>query len=186
MSFRPSSTRDRSATPGEPYLVHPLEVADQLADMKLDVVAIAAGLLHDIVEDTQTPIERIKELFGADVAHVVEGVTKLGAISVLLERGAAGGELPQDAARHGGRHPRHPRQARRPAAQHAHAPPPAGGAAGQDRAGDPRHLRADCQPARHEQDQERAGGAGVQVPRADGVRGAAHRASRSGAARPRG
>src|SRR5688500_3264273 len=65
---------------GEPYLVHPLEVADQLADMKLDVVAIAAGLLHDIVEDTQTPIERIKELFGADIAHVVEGVTKLGAI----------------------------------------------------------------------------------------------------------
>jgi GTP pyrophosphokinase len=66
---------------GEPYLVHPLEVADQLADMKLDVVAIAAGLLHDIVEDTQTPIERIREHFGADVAHVVEGVTKLGAIS---------------------------------------------------------------------------------------------------------
>jgi GTP diphosphokinase / guanosine-3',5'-bis(diphosphate) 3'-diphosphatase len=66
---------------GEPYLVHPLEVADQLAEMKLDVVAIAAGLLHDIVEDTQTPIERIRELFGADVAHVVEGVTKLGAIS---------------------------------------------------------------------------------------------------------
>jgi guanosine-3',5'-bis(diphosphate) 3'-pyrophosphohydrolase len=65
---------------GEPYLVHPLEVADLLADMKLDVVAVGAGLLHDIVEDTQTPIERIKELFGADIAHVVEGVTKLGAI----------------------------------------------------------------------------------------------------------
>jgi GTP pyrophosphokinase len=66
---------------GEPYLVHPLEVADQLADMRLDVVAIAAGLLHDVVEDTHTPIERIRELFGADVAHVVEGVTKLGAIT---------------------------------------------------------------------------------------------------------
>src|ERR687890_962714 len=66
---------------GEPYLVHPLEVADLLADMKLDVVAIAAGLLHDIVEDTLTPIERISELFGTDIAHVVEGVTKLGAIS---------------------------------------------------------------------------------------------------------
>jgi GTP pyrophosphokinase len=65
---------------GEPYLVHPLEVADLLADMRLDVVAIASGLLHDIVEDTQTPIERIRELFGPDVAHVVEGVTKLGAI----------------------------------------------------------------------------------------------------------
>src|SRR5580765_8531743 len=65
---------------GEPYLVHPLEVADLLADMKLDVVAIAAGLLHDIVEDTQTPIERIRELFGQDIAHVVEGVTKISAI----------------------------------------------------------------------------------------------------------
>jgi GTP diphosphokinase / guanosine-3',5'-bis(diphosphate) 3'-diphosphatase len=65
---------------GEPYLVHPLEVADLLADMKLDVVAVASGLLHDIVEDTKTPIERIKDLFGADIAHVVEGVTKLGAI----------------------------------------------------------------------------------------------------------
>ncbi len=65
---------------GEPYLVHPLEVADLLADMKLDVVAIASGLLHDIVEDTQTPIERIRELFGIDIAHVVEGVTKLGSI----------------------------------------------------------------------------------------------------------
>src|SRR5918996_1374946 len=65
---------------GEPYLVHPLEVANLLADMRLDAVAVAAGLLHDIVEDTQTPIERVKELFGADIAHVVEGVTKLGAI----------------------------------------------------------------------------------------------------------
>ncbi|MGH9311649.1 MAG: RelA/SpoT family protein [Vicinamibacterales bacterium] len=66
---------------GEPYLVHPLEVADVLADMRLDVVTIVAGLLHDVVEDTRTPIERIQELFGAEVAHVVEGVTKLGALS---------------------------------------------------------------------------------------------------------
>jgi GTP pyrophosphokinase len=65
---------------GEPYLVHPLEVADTLADMKLDVVAVAAGLLHDVVEDTLTTPERIAELFGAEIAHVVEGVTKLGAI----------------------------------------------------------------------------------------------------------
>jgi GTP diphosphokinase / guanosine-3',5'-bis(diphosphate) 3'-diphosphatase len=66
---------------GEPYLVHPLEVANILADMRLDNVAIAAGLLHDVVEDTLTTIERIEELFGPEVAHVVEGVTKLGAIS---------------------------------------------------------------------------------------------------------
>src|SRR6185295_244643 len=65
---------------GEPYLIHPLAVADFLADMKLDAVAIAAGLLHDVVEDTRTTIERIEELFGADVAHVVEGVTKISAI----------------------------------------------------------------------------------------------------------
>ena len=65
---------------GEPYLIHPLAVADFLADMKLDAVAIAAGLLHDIVEDTVTTMGRIKELFGAEVAHVVEGVTKISAI----------------------------------------------------------------------------------------------------------
>src|SRR3990170_3829261 len=65
---------------GEPYLVHPLEVANILADMKLDVVAVAAGLLHDVVEDTLTTIERISEHFGPDVAHVVEGVTKLSTI----------------------------------------------------------------------------------------------------------
>ncbi len=65
---------------GEPYLVHPLEVADLLADMRLDVVAVAAGLLHDIVEDTPTTIEKIRELFGEEVAHVVEGVTKLSSL----------------------------------------------------------------------------------------------------------
>ena len=65
---------------GEPYLVHPLEVADILADMKLDAVCIAAGLLHDVVEDTLTTPEKIREKFGEDVAHIVEGVTKIGAI----------------------------------------------------------------------------------------------------------
>jgi GTP pyrophosphokinase len=65
---------------GEPYLVHPLEVANLLADMRLDAVAVAAGLLHDVVEDTLTSIERVAELFGPEVAHVVEGVTKLSSI----------------------------------------------------------------------------------------------------------
>ena len=67
---------------------------------------------------------------------------------LLVERGAAGRELPQDAAGDGGRHPRHPRQARRPPAQHADAQPPARGAPHADRPGDARHLRADRQPAR--------------------------------------
>ena len=61
-------------------MIHPLAVADFLADMKLDAVAISAGLLHDVVEDTLTTIERIKELFDPEVAHIVEGVTKISAI----------------------------------------------------------------------------------------------------------
>jgi len=65
---------------GEPYMVHPLEVADVLADLRLDVVAIAAGLLHDIVEDTPNTIDKVRDLFGEQVAHVVEGVTKLSAL----------------------------------------------------------------------------------------------------------
>jgi guanosine-3',5'-bis(diphosphate) 3'-pyrophosphohydrolase len=65
---------------GEPYLVHPLEVAAILADLRLDPVAIAAGLLHDIVEDTPNTIEKVRELFGEQVAHVVEGVTKLSGL----------------------------------------------------------------------------------------------------------
>src|SRR4026209_573181 len=65
---------------GEPYLVHPLEVADVLADLRLDVVAIAAGLLHDIVEDTPNTIDKVRDLFGEQVAHVVEGVTKLSGL----------------------------------------------------------------------------------------------------------
>ena len=67
---------------GEPYLVHPLEVADILADLRLDVVALVAGLLHDIVEDTPNTIEKIRELFGEEVAHVVEGVTKLSSLQL--------------------------------------------------------------------------------------------------------
>src|ERR1700686_5432735 len=72
--------REQVRHSGEPYLIHPLAVADFLADMRLDAVAISAGLPHDGVEDTLTTIERIHELFGPEVAHVVEGVTKISAI----------------------------------------------------------------------------------------------------------
>ncbi|MFQ5668916.1 MAG: RelA/SpoT family protein [Acidobacteriota bacterium] len=62
---------------GEPYLVHPLEVAGILADLRLDLTCIVVGLLHDVVEDTLTTIEAIASTFGKDIAHIVEGVTKL-------------------------------------------------------------------------------------------------------------
>jgi len=67
---------------GEPYLVHPLEVATVLAEMKLDPTAIAAGLLHDAVEDTPVTIDEIEKLFGEQVAHIVEGVTKIEKINL--------------------------------------------------------------------------------------------------------
>jgi GTP pyrophosphokinase len=62
---------------GEPYLVHPLEVAAVLADMRMDPTCVAVGLLHDVLEDTLTEPGRIKEYFGEDVLHIVEGVTKI-------------------------------------------------------------------------------------------------------------
>src|SRR6266849_6293921 len=65
---------------GQPYLVHPLEVALVLAEMKMDTVAIAAGLLHDSVEDTSVTVVDIRKEFGEQVAHIVEGVTKISAI----------------------------------------------------------------------------------------------------------
>ena len=65
---------------GEPYIIHPLEVAEVLAEMKLDATAIAAGLLHDSVEDTPATNEEIEESFGDQVAHIVEGVTKIDKI----------------------------------------------------------------------------------------------------------
>src|SRR5712692_9843453 len=65
---------------GEPYLVHPLEVAGILADLKLDEHSIVAGLLHDTIEDTLARPEEILELFGQEVLELVEGVTKLATL----------------------------------------------------------------------------------------------------------
>jgi guanosine-3',5'-bis(diphosphate) 3'-pyrophosphohydrolase len=66
---------------GEPYIIHPLEVAQVLAEMKMDSTAIAAGLLHDAVEDTDVTAEQIAQRFGEQVAHIVDGVTKLDKIN---------------------------------------------------------------------------------------------------------
>src|SRR6516164_8293252 len=65
---------------GEPYLTHPLEVANLLAEMKMDAVTVSVGLLHDVVEDTLTTLDKIEELFGPEVAHIVDGVTKISQI----------------------------------------------------------------------------------------------------------
>jgi guanosine-3',5'-bis(diphosphate) 3'-pyrophosphohydrolase len=67
---------------GEPYLVHPLEVASVLADMKMDIATVASGLLHDTVEDTYATMEEIKETFGAEIAALVDGLTKISKITL--------------------------------------------------------------------------------------------------------
>ncbi len=65
---------------GDPYLIHPLTVAQIIAELRLDVGCICAGLLHDCVEDTSATVDDISKLFGPDVALLVEGVTKLGKV----------------------------------------------------------------------------------------------------------
>ncbi|QSV45554.1 RelA/SpoT family protein [Geobacter benzoatilyticus] len=65
---------------GEPYLVHPMEVAGLLADLRLDVPTVVTGLLHDTIEDTLTTREELAGVFGEEVANLVEGVTKISKI----------------------------------------------------------------------------------------------------------
>ena len=65
---------------GEPYLAHPLEVSNILADLGLDVVTVTVGLLHDVVEDTLVNIETIEKMFGPETAALVDGVTKISQI----------------------------------------------------------------------------------------------------------
>ncbi len=66
---------------GEPYFVHPVAVAQTLADMRMDVASVCAGLLHDVVEDTETALEDIGTQFGSEVAELVDGLTKLNKIN---------------------------------------------------------------------------------------------------------
>jgi len=65
---------------GEPYLTHPLEVSNVLAEMKMGAVTVSVGLLHDVVEDTLVSLEEVERTFGPDVAHIVDGVTKISQI----------------------------------------------------------------------------------------------------------
>ncbi|HEY0788578.1 MAG TPA: bifunctional (p)ppGpp synthetase/guanosine-3',5'-bis(diphosphate) 3'-pyrophosphohydrolase, partial [Thermoanaerobaculia bacterium] len=69
--------KDQIRRSGEPYLIHPLNVGFILAEMKLDETSIAVGLLHDVIEDTLTTREKLEELFGADVADIVDSLTKI-------------------------------------------------------------------------------------------------------------
>ena len=75
--------RGQKRASGEPYLVHPLEVADILADMRLDEVSVSTGLLHDVVEDTLVDLDTIRSYFGDEITLLVDGLTKIAHISDL-------------------------------------------------------------------------------------------------------
>lgn len=78
--------RDQRRKSGEPYIIHPLCVGIILADLEMDKETIAAGILHDVVEDTPETVEEIRQEFGDDVALLVDGVTKIGQIDYKVEK----------------------------------------------------------------------------------------------------
>src|SRR3546814_14378037 len=67
---------------GDPYFSHPIEVAGILTDLTLDDSSIITALLHDVVEDTDTTLEDVEALFGKEISHLVDGVTKLGRLEL--------------------------------------------------------------------------------------------------------
>jgi GTP pyrophosphokinase len=79
--FSAREHKGQTRASGEPYLVHPLEVANILADMRLDEVSVSTGLLHDVVEDTLVDLETIRKYFGDEVTLLVDGLTKISQIS---------------------------------------------------------------------------------------------------------
>src|SRR5512132_2855300 len=75
--FSAREHRGQTRSSGDPYLIHPLNVAYILAEMRLDETSIAVGLLHDVLEDTLTTKETLQQMFGDEVAELVDGVTKI-------------------------------------------------------------------------------------------------------------
>lgn len=73
---------DQRRASGEPYIIHPLAVAEMLADLKMDVPSVIAGLLHDTVEDTAATLKDIEKIFGLEISSLVQGVTKLARIGL--------------------------------------------------------------------------------------------------------
>ena len=80
--FAADRHKNQKRASGEPYMIHPLLVARQLADMHMDMVCLETGLLHDVVEDTSATIAEIKREFGDEVARCVDGVTKLSKLNL--------------------------------------------------------------------------------------------------------
>ena len=123
-SGRPTRTAGQSRNSGEPYVSHPLAVARIVADLGLDDVTVAAALLHDAVEDTGITLDDIERDFGADVAAIVDGVTKLERIQFDSKEAQQAATMRKMLVAMAERPAGPDHQAGRPAPQHAHASPP--------------------------------------------------------------
>lgn len=80
-SLAENAHKEQKRKSGEPYIIHPLKVAYILAELELDMESIVAGILHDMIEDTEYSYEDISNLFSEEIAVLVDGVTKLGKLS---------------------------------------------------------------------------------------------------------
>ena len=164
---------------GDPYITHPLAVTTILADIGMTEPTLVAALLHDTVEDTPYTLDELRADFGDEVALLVDGVTKLD--KVKYGDSAQAETIRKMIVAMSPRHPGAGHQARRPAAQHAHAALRQAGDAGAAGPRVARHLRAAGPPARHEHHQVGARGPRVRDPapqdlrrdRADGRRAGA-------------
>jgi GTP pyrophosphokinase len=88
ISFVQDAHKGQMRKSGEPYIMHPIEVAKTLANLKMDSAVIATGLLHDVVEDTKYSTKEIQEKFGAEIAEMVDSVTKISYIRKGIDRTA--------------------------------------------------------------------------------------------------
>ena len=100
--------REQRRSSGEPYIIHPLSVAAILVGLGMDSESVMAGLLHDVVEDTDCALDEIAKKFGREVAH------QAGKDSFFFQRRAAGGKPAKNAHGHGGGYPGHYHQICRP------------------------------------------------------------------------